>query len=101
MLSFHFLGPTKPNCNLILITNQTTDSIVLDLRKLSFRGAIQYLVQYKVSREIEQETFSKEIRLKTLSDLLSGTPYEFNFFAVGHENITSEESCKLNYYTCK
>uniref|UniRef100_A0A8W8J4S9 protein-tyrosine-phosphatase n=1 Tax=Magallana gigas TaxID=29159 RepID=A0A8W8J4S9_MAGGI len=94
-----FTRPTKPNCNLILITNQTTDSIVLDLRKLSFRGAIQYLVQYKVSREIEIETFSKEIRLKTLSDLLSGTPYEFNFFAVGHENITSEESCKLNNYT--
>lgn len=84
-----------------MITNQTTDSIVLDLSSLSFFKTIQYFVQYNESEEVKNEIFSEEIQLRKISSLQPGTSYEFDIVAVGQENITSLESCKIKNYTCK
>lgn len=100
-----FIGPADPNCSLVLITNKTTDSMVVDLKNLQTHEELHFIAEIfdgNISKETSLPFNAKNKYLQSIIDLEPGKRYTFKIFAISKQDIKSVKSCFVeNEYTCK
>lgn len=99
---FLIIGPVVPICGPNLISNKTTNSMVLNLKNVHTPGATRYISEIYHGRNLVKNVTLSNILLQKIANLTAGTSYTLKIYAVSQHNIKSENSCNIeNVYTCK
>lgn len=96
------LGPMDPICTFVLVSNKTTNSLILDFKKVQTPGAARYMAEIYGPNFKNTTYFSKGNNfIQHITDLTPGTSYKLEIYALSLQNIKSANGCLVEEYTCK